>query len=103
MFFLKKFKKKTLFRLVKCQQRLCGKENIFRAKFSRKTFRVNDVEDDESCSNYPFGRVEQKSRMMMHLRNSFFAFCGKSLKNGPIPASFCLFSAFSHYNFNNTN
>ena len=25
------------------------------------------------------------------------------LKNGPIPASFCLFSSFSHYNFNNTN
>ena len=25
------------------------------------------------------------------------------LKNGPIPASFCLFSLFSHYNFNNTN
>ena len=24
-------------------------------------------------------------------------------KNGPIPASFCLFSSFSHYNFNNTN
>ena len=24
-------------------------------------------------------------------------------KNGPIPASFCLFSFFSHYNFNNTN
>ena len=24
-------------------------------------------------------------------------------KNGPIPASFCLFSYFSHYNFNNTN
>ena len=23
-------------------------------------------------------------------------------KNGPIPASFCLFSSFSHYNFNNT-
>ena len=23
------------------------------------------------------------------------------LKNGPIPASFCLFSLFSHYNFNN--
>ena len=23
--------------------------------------------------------------------------------NGPIPASFCLFSFFSHYNFNNTN
>ena len=25
------------------------------------------------------------------------------LKNGPIPAPFCLFSSFSHYNFNNTN
>ena len=25
------------------------------------------------------------------------------LKNGPIPASFCLFSSFSLYNFNNTN
>ena len=25
------------------------------------------------------------------------------LKNGPIPASFCLFLSFSHYNFNNTN
>ena len=25
------------------------------------------------------------------------------LKNGPIPASFCLFSLFSQYNFNNTN
>ena len=24
-------------------------------------------------------------------------------KNGPIPASFCLFSLFSRYNFNNTN
>ena len=24
-------------------------------------------------------------------------------KNGPIPASFCLFSLFSHYNFNKTN
>ena len=23
--------------------------------------------------------------------------------NGPIPSSFCLFSSFSHYNFNNTN
>ena len=23
--------------------------------------------------------------------------------NGPIPASFCLFSSFSRYNFNNTN
>ena len=25
------------------------------------------------------------------------------LKNGPIPASFCLFLLFSQYNFNNTN
>ena len=25
------------------------------------------------------------------------------LKNGPIPASFCFFPLFSHYNFNNTN
>ena len=25
------------------------------------------------------------------------------LKKWPIPASFCLFSSFSHYNFNNTN
>ena len=25
------------------------------------------------------------------------------IKNGPIPASFCLFSLFSQYNFNNTN
>ena len=25
------------------------------------------------------------------------------IKNGTIPASFCLFSSFSHYNFNNTN
>ena len=25
------------------------------------------------------------------------------LQNGPIPASFCLFLSFSHYNFNNTN
>ena len=24
-------------------------------------------------------------------------------KNGPIPASFCLFSSFSHYDFNNAN
>ena len=24
----------------------------------------------------------------------------KTLKNGPIPASFCLFSSFSHNNFN---
>ena len=30
--------------------------------------------------------------------------CGLSfLKNGPVPASFCLFSLFSRYNFNNTN
>ena len=28
---------------------------------------------------------------------------GDFLKNGPFTASFCLFSSFSHYNFNNTN
>ena len=27
----------------------------------------------------------------------------KLIKNGPIPASFCLFPSFSSYNFNNTN
>ena len=29
--------------------------------------------------------------------------CWFFLKNGPVPASFCLFSFFSCYNFNNTN
>ena len=28
------------------------------------------------------------------------SFCSSLLKNGPIPAYFCLFSFFSHYNFN---
>ena len=33
----------------------------------------------------------------------FFALDVDILKNGPMSASFCLFSLFSHYNFNNTN
>ena len=40
-----------------------------------------------------------KITCVMHSKFRVFLF----LKNGPIPASFCLFSSFSHYNFKNTN
>ena len=33
----------------------------------------------------------------------YFSPCNRFFSNVPIQASFCLFSSFSHYNFNNTN
>ena len=38
-------------------------------------------------------------RLLLELSYSLVSF----FKNGPMQASFCLFSSFSHYNFNNTN
>ena len=41
-------------------------------------------------------RLAKDKRKIGTTAHSFFL-----KKNGPIPASFCLFSSFSHYNFNN--
>ena len=41
--------------------------------------------------------LNQSESIFIRVRSLFF------FKNGPTPASFCLFSSFSRYNFSNTN
>ena len=57
-----------------------------------------------SHSSIPTYKITKEAWVIKKLFKSSFKITKDSFfKNGPIPASFCLFSFFFHYNFNNTN
>ena len=49
------------------------------------------------------GNPNETSMLWTFRWKAIFIFLKVFFKKGPIPASFCLFSSFSHHNFNNTN
>ena len=63
------------------------------------TFTLKHIVDK---SIYNFAKRAHSRQIWSHLIANCFLL-GFVLKNGPILASFCLFSSFSNYNFNNTN